>query len=238
MSRPAHRAPRRLTGPMIAAICAAGALLLTFILVLAVGGNGNSSPAGNGTPTTATGPVPTPPGTSPSPTGIDPTNLDETPTESASPSTATATVQATAATPKPLNTGNGSGCDVGTKFQAQLLKETVDRNVGAEFKGTVCLKKNESIWAFNFDMNRSLYILASGKTDKPAPIVADSGVWSWNDFEVDSDTIVNFVLADGTCSNWIAGQDPNADFGNRIVLNDVQRNGCQVIAYKQITAVS
>lgn len=228
MATPArhHRAPRQRNVPLIVGLVVGAVLLVAFGAFALVASMKSGTPASNpvAAPTTARSTTP-----SPRPTGIDPTDLGTTkatPTASSS-STSTPTFQ-----PKPLNFGNGSGCDTGTNFAARL--EAPVSGANATFKGTACLKKGESIWAFNFNMENSLYFLVSGKADKPAPIVSSSGVWNWTDKKVDSNTVVNFIFANQTCSDWIAGQDPNSDFANQIVLNNIQQHGCQVASYLQV----
>lgn len=231
----AHRAQEPRNTALIWAVSIAAALVLVFggiALALSM----QSKPASNTAPLASPTRTVQPTTTSTNPGGIDPTDLG-TPTPTA---TASTSASATPPQPKPINTGNGSGCDVGKDFQAQL-QTPVSGNT-ATFKGTACLKKGQSIWAFNFQMDNSLYFLVSGRTDKPAPIVDASKSWTWTDKNVDTNTVVNFVLADQKCSDWIAGQDPNNDFNNQIVLNDLQkinepgRPHCQVIAYQQVNA--
>jgi hypothetical protein len=236
MPAPAHRTPRRKPSvPVIVGLSVAAVLIVVFGAI-ALASSMSSGPVSDrkvAAPASSEPPTTQP---TPTPTGIDPTDLGSTPSTAATSESSSATPSAPA--PKPLNTGNGSGCDVGKNFQAQLQTPV---SGPPKFKGTACLKKGQSVWAFNFQMDNSLYILVSGKSDKPAPIVDASGVWNWTDSKADTNTVVNFVLADKTCSDWIAGQDPNNDFGNQIVLNNLQKINepgqphCQVIAYQQLT---
>lgn len=230
---PRHRASNR-NVPLIVGLAAAAVLIVVFGAI-ALASSMSSGPVSD---RTVAAPASTAPETTtPTPTGIDPTDLGTTAPSSTA--TTSESASATPPAPQPLNTGNGSGCDVGKNFQAQLQVPT---SGPAKFKGTACLKKGQSIWAFNFQMDNSLYFLVSGKSDKPAPIVGTSDVWNWTDSTADTNTVVNFVLADTTCSDWIAGQDPNSDFGNQIVLNNLQKINepghphCQVIAYQQLNA--
>lgn len=227
MTRPAHSANRHQSIALVAIVATALVVLASCALVgilLLFSPSGQSDNIANQTPA--------PPSLAPStPVAA---SASATPSPSVDPS-----VVATASSPapKPLATGNGSGCDVGKTFQVKLREDTVDRTVGANFHGTACLKRGQTVWAFNFDNTRGLYILASGKMLTPAPVITKKGIWSWTDFEVDTNTTVNFVLANSTCASWLRGQDPNDDFGGRIVLNNIQRNGCRVIATQDITTV-
>jgi hypothetical protein len=225
-----HRAPQPRNTALIVAASIVGVLIVLFGGIALALSMQSGKPASNTAPLASPSRTVLPTTTSPTPTGIDPTDLGTTsPTATTSTSAPTTPPQ-----PKPLNTGNGSGCDLGKDFQAQL--QTPVSGTNATFQGTSCLKKGQSIWAFNFNMGNSLYFLVSGKSDKFAPIVEKSSVWTWTDKNVDSNTVVNFVIADQTCSDWIAGQDPNNDFNNQIVLNNINQHHCQVVAYQQITA--
>lgn len=103
--------------------------------------------------------------------------------------------------------------------------------------GTACLKKGQSIWAFNFVADEGLYYLVTPNAHDAKPIITKSGVWSWTD-RITGEVTVNFVLADGQCADWIKGQDPNADKGDRIVLNDINRNNCKMVAYQTVTVAT
>jgi type II secretory pathway pseudopilin PulG len=148
-------------------------------------------------------------------------------------------------TPSPLPTGNGSGCDLGKDFTVQVQSDKVEHDAGAVFNGTACLKNNQQILAFDFDPGDELFYLDTSPGNTAA-IVDHSGVWSWNNNPIGNEgagvpsdglnsgdeQIVNFVLADTTCQEWISGQNPNDD-GN-IVLNNIKQHNCKVVAKQKV----
>ena len=221
-----HR-KRRNYAPLIAGLSVAAAVLLLVVTLMITSGRGNNanSTAGSSTlaPSTAPAFTATPPATpsespsaSPSPTGTDPTDLSSTP-----PATKVPTIDSKICEKKNP-----------PKFTAVLTSdEPVNVSEGAKFLIAPCLKKGESIWIFNFMTGEELYILDTS--------TSKSGVQSYTD-KITGDVVVNFVLGNKACSAWIAGQDRNADYGNRIVLNDnlTSHAGCTVLSYKTLAVAT
>ncbi len=201
----ARRSSRRRYSDLVVGISAIAIMLVAFIVaMIAVNANGSHTNKAN---TAATASPTATETTSPMPS--------EGPTDTASPTPSGSTATATAAAPLP--TGNGSGCDVGAAFQAQLRSNPVTVDQGAQFTGTVCLQKGQSIWAFNY--HNGLYVMATTVSGPVTPIVRNSGAWNWTDRITDSTTVV-FILANSQESDWVTGQSPNSSYGNRVVIND------------------
>jgi len=166
--------------------------------------------------TTSTAPSAPSSSTPPTPPGTDPTDLSSTPPPSKAP-TIDSKICAKKNPPK--------------LTVVLTSDEPVDVSQGAKFLIAPCLKKGESIWIFNFTSGDELYILDT-HTSK-------SGVQPYTD-KITGDVTVNFILADTNCAEWIAGQDPNADYGSRIVLNDnlIHHPGCKLVSYKVLTVAT
>lgn len=149
-------------------------------------------------------------------------------------------------TPSPFPTGDGSGCDLGRIFTIHVQSYLVERDAGAVFSGTACLKNGDQILAFDFDPEDELFYLDTDENNTAA-IVSSSGVWTWTDAPignegagVSSDTtlasgdsqFVYFVLADTACQKWVSGQSPNDD--GDIVLNNIKQHNCKVASTQRI----
>lgn len=202
---PRHRASRH-NVPLIVAVALAAVLLGGSAIALVV----SMKPSGNPVAITTTEPSPT----------VEETYDTPTPATTEPSTTPSSTPVATASTrvANPFPTGNGSGCDLNTKFH-WALQGSSNVRVGdtVTIQGTVCLGKGQSIWAFNYQSN-GLYVTAGNN----APILTRSGVWTWHDNSITGDTAaIVFVRADKADSDWIKGLGANPDYGDKIVINEV-----------------
>lgn len=159
--------------------------------------------------------------------------------DSASPApTATSATPAdpsASATTAPSTAAPAPACDASTVFSAQLKDNPVDAAKGANFQGTACFGKDQTIWAFNYLEERGgLYVRVGNKA-----IITKSGSWSWTDTEITSATkTVVFVKANQAQSEWLAGQGPSNEYGNRVVVNPTNIGNAGTIVARVPVAVT